>query len=214
MNFRYPIFVDLTGKRCLLTGEGTEIAAKVRGLVASGARVLYVNLHAEAEIGDLAAKGIIEWRRKKFAPHDLEGCFLVISSLADNREVFRLAEERNILCNSADDPKHCRYIFGSVHRQGDVTVAVSTNGAAPALAVRMKQYFGREIGPEYGIFADLLKQAREEIKSRIPDFAARRELWYRIVDSDALEQIRAGNIGAAKGIMRELIEGWGDKRQT
>lgn len=206
MNFRYPIFLDLTGKRCLVTGEGGEVATKIRELVASGAKVLYVNPRAEAEIADLAAKGTIEWRAGEFAAPDLNGCFLVITALADNSEIFRLAEERNIFCNAADDPEHCRFIFGSVHRQGDLTMAVSTNGAAPALAVRVRQRLEREFGPEYSAFIDLLKQVREAIKSRIPEFPARREIWYRIVDSSALENIRAGKTEEARAIIRSIFE--------
>lgn len=206
MNFHYPVFLDLTGKRCLVIGEGAELAAKIRDLVSSGARVLYVNPRAETAIARLAAQGAIEWRAGDFAASDLDGSFLVISALADNAEVFRLAEERNILCNSTDDPKHCRFIFPSTHRQKDFTIAISTNGAAPAFAVRMKQRFQREIGPEYGILVDLLKEIRGEIKRRIPDFPRRRELWYRIIDSDILEKIRAGNIEGARGEIREWID--------
>lgn len=206
MHFRYPIFLDLSGKRCLVTGEGGELAGKVRELLTSGAEILYVNPRAEEVIADLAKKGVICWHARAFAPSDLDGCFLAISALPDNAEFFRLAEQRNVLCNAGDDPDHSRFIFGSVHRQGDFTIAVSTNGAAPALAVRTKQRFQQEIGPEYAVFVDMLKQVRGEIKRRIPDFASRRELWYRIVDSSALEEIRAGNAQGAREQIRELIE--------
>jgi siroheme synthase-like protein len=206
MHFRYPIFLDLSGKRCLVTGEHGELAAKVEQLLVSGAKVLYVNPRAAGVIADLAKKGVIDWQARPFAPADLDGCFLVLSALPDSAELFHLAEERNVLCNAADDPEHCRFIFGSTHRQGDFTIAASTNGAAPALAVRLKERFQREIGPEYAVFVDMLKQVRGEIKRRIPDFAARRELWYRMVDSSALEKIRAGNPQAAREQVRELIE--------
>lgn len=206
MNFRYPIFLDLTGKRCLVTGEGSEIAAKIRELAASGAKVLYVNRRADAEIAKMAANGTVEWRAGEFTASDLDGCFLAIAALADNTEIFRLAEEQNILCNSADDPRHCRFIFGSVHRQGDLTMAVSTNGAAPTLAVRARQKLEQEFGPEYGVFIDLLKQMRAAIKDRIPEFRARREIWYRIVDSNALENIRTGKIEEARAIIRSFFE--------
>jgi siroheme synthase-like protein len=187
MNFRYPIFLDLSGKKCLVIGEGPEIAAKVKALVDAGADVRHLNAG-------------------EFKPEDLDGCFLVITDQEDNSEVFRLAEAQSILCNAVDDPKHCRFIFGAVQRQGDLTVAVSTNGDAPALAVRIKERLQREIGPEYGELLELLKSVRPEIADRIPDFTARRELWYRIIDSHIPSLLRAGEREAAGQAIRRMIE--------
>ncbi len=206
MNFHYPIFLDLTGKRCLVVGEGAEMASKIRGLIEAGAEVLYVNPRASDEIAALARRGEMVWTAREFAPQDLDGCFLVIARLEDNSEIFRLAEERGVLCNAVDDPEHCRFIFGSVHRQGELTIAISTNGVAPALAVRLKERLQGEIGPEYAVLLELLQRIRAEIRARIPDFAKRRELWYRIIDSGALEKIRAGEIEEARRLIVGLIE--------
>ena len=206
MNFHYPIFLDLTGKRCLVVGEGAEMASKIRGLIEAGAEVLYVNPRASDEIAALAKRGEMVWAAREFAPQDLDDCFLMIARLEDNSEIFRLAEERGVLCNAVDDPEHCRFIFGSVHRQGELTIAISTNGVAPALAVRLKERLQREIGPEYAVLLELLQQIRAEIRARIPDFARRRELWYRIIDSGALEKIRAGEIEEARRLIVGLIE--------
>lgn len=185
MNFRYPIFLDLTGKKCLVLGDGPDITAKVQALRDAGA--------------------LVERRPRNFEPEDLLGCWLVITSLPDNSEVFRLCEERKILCNSVDDPAHCRFSFGAVHAQGDLTIAISTNGVAPALAVRLREKIQREIGPEHGEFLALLKEVRSEIAARIPDFNIRRELWYRIVDSNALELLRKHQSEAARAVIEGLI---------
>ncbi|HSU60339.1 MAG TPA: bifunctional precorrin-2 dehydrogenase/sirohydrochlorin ferrochelatase [Bryobacteraceae bacterium] len=187
MNFRYPVFLDLSGKNCLVIGEGQEIAAKAKALVEAGATVRHVN-------------------PREFQTADLEDCFLVITGQADNSEVFRLAEEKGILCNSVDDPEHCRFSFGAVHRQGDLTIAISTNGSAPALAVRLKEGLQNQIGPEYGELLGLLKTVRTEITTRIPDFTARRQLWYRIVDSEVLSLLRRGDREAASQAVRGMIE--------
>jgi siroheme synthase-like protein len=105
-----------------------------------------------------------------------------------------------------DDPPNCRFSFGSVHRQGDLTIAISTNGWAPAVAVRLRQWMEREIGPEYGALLELLKEVRPEIASRIPDFTMRRDLWYRIVDSDAVLKLRQGEGAEAAALVRRLID--------
>lgn len=206
VNFRYPIFLDLTGKRCLITGEGYEVAGKLQALVDAKAIVTYVNPRAEPRIQELASAGAIRWLAREFESSDLTGCFLVITDHEDNSEIFRLAEEQSILCNSVDDPEYCRFSFGSIHRRGELTIAISTNGWAPGLAVRLRERFEREIGPEYTSFLAVLKQVRPEITSRIADFGARRELWYRIVDSDALEMLRAGQLRAAEAVVRGLID--------
>jgi siroheme synthase-like protein len=205
VNFRYPIFLDLSGKRCVVTGEGAELAAKIQDLCSSGAEVIYIHPRADPIIAKLARSGVIEWRRRAFVPADLDGCFLVITASRTETEIFRLAESQNVLCNAVDDPSHCRFIFGSVYRSGDLTIAVSTNGAAPALAVRLRERFQRELGAEYGQFLELLKELRVEIKARIPDFARRRELWYRIIDSPALEELRVEGPEKARATIRGLI---------
>ena len=207
MNFRYPVFLDLAGKNCLVAGEGFEIAAKVKALVEASANVIYVNPRAEPKIEQLAQAGLIRWHARQFEPGDLSDCFLVISDLDDNSEVFRLAEEQQILCNAVDDPQNCRFSSGSILRRGDLTIAISTNGWAPALAVRLREQFEREIGPEYGEFLYLLQELRPEISSRFADFATRRELWYRIIDSDILAMLGRGDKEKAQQKMRAILEG-------
>lgn len=206
MNFRYPIFLDLTGKRCVVTGEGYEVAGKVRTLAEASANVFYINPEAVPDIRELAKNGAIRWEPRTFRPQDLDGCFLVITSCPNNAEIFRLAEEHRVLCNAVDDPKHCRYSYGSIHRQGDLTIGISTNGVAPAVAVRLKQRFQNEIGPEYKELLELLRQLRPEINRRISDFQKRKGLWYQIVDSEALTLLRAGQQGAAQDLIRQLVE--------
>ena len=206
MNFRFPVFLDLTGKNCLITGAGYEVPSKVQALVDASADVTYINPLADPKIEALAASGLIDWQRREFQADDLRDRFLVITDHEDNAEIFRMAEEQRVLCNSVDDPEHCRFSFGSLHRQGDLTIAISTNGWAPAVAVRLKERLQREVGPEYAGFLTLLKEFRPEITSRIGDFAARRALWYRIVDSDVLELLRHGQNEEAKAAVRQMLE--------
>jgi len=185
LNFRYPVFLNLAGKKCLVIGEHPELTAKIQALRDAGARV--------------------EWRPSVFQQGDLSDCFLVITSLPDNAEIFRLCEERKILCNAVDDPDHCRFSFGAVHRDGDLAIAISTNGVAPGLAVRLREQIQRSFGPEYGQFLALLREVRAEIAARIPEFTARRELWYRIIDSEALQLVRSDRLEAARALIQGLI---------
>lgn len=206
MNFRYPIYLDLTGKRCVVAGEGSEVAAKVKELVDASANVVYINSTAVSQIRELIDEGKLTWERRDFSPDDLHNCFLIVTSRPDNAEIFRLAEERRVLCNSVDDPKNCRFSHGSIHRQGDLTIGISTNGTAPALAVRLKEMLQREVGPEYGSLLDLLVQIRPEINARLKSVEARKNLWYRIVDSEVLALFRQGEDEQAKQLVHNMIE--------
>ncbi len=206
MNFRYPVFLDVAGKRCLVTGEGYEIPPKVSTLVLRGAQVVYVNPTAETSIAKLAEEGRLLWYRRLFRAEDLEGCLLVITDQEDNSEVFRLAEERNVLCNAADDPEFCRFSFGSVVSRDNLTLAISTNGIAPALAVRLRERLEEEIGQEYARFVGMLEMLRSEITHSLPDFAIRRALWYRLVDSEALTLLRQGRDQEAAELLRHLVD--------
>ena len=179
------MFLNLAGKKCVVIGEHPELAAKIQALRDAGARV--------------------EWRPSVFEPGDLSDCFLVITSLPDNAEIFRLCEERKILCNAVDDPDHCRFSFGAVHRDGDLAIAISTNGVAPGLAVRLREQIQRSFGPEYGQFLALLGEVRADIAARVPEFAARRKLWYRIIDSEALQLVRSDQLEAARALIQGLI---------
>lgn len=207
MNFRYPIFLDVAGKRCLVTGEGAEIPAKVRKLVQCGALVSYINPTADEPIAALAAVGEIEWHARHFESGDLDRCFLVITSDNHNAGIFRLAEERNILCNAVDDPAHCRFSFGSIVSRDDLMLAISTNGIAPALAVRIRERLEEEFGAEYAEFVAMLGELRPQIGRELPDFEKRRALWYRLVDSkEALDAIRRGQPEKARQLLRHLVD--------
>lgn len=206
LNFRYPVFLNVETKRCLIVGEGPELPAKIATLIARGAEVVYVNPAAVESIANLASEGKLVWHRRGFDPGDLDSCFLVIADREDNAELFRIAEARGVLCNAADDPEHCRFTFGSVLSRGPLTIGISTNGAAPALAVRLRQRLEREIGEEYAAFTEMLGELRGEIASSIRDFDTRRKLWYELIDSDALPLIRNGNPDGARRLLRALIE--------
>jgi precorrin-2 dehydrogenase / sirohydrochlorin ferrochelatase len=206
VNFRYPIFLDVRGQNCLVTGEGFEIAGKVEALVRASALVTYVNPTAVPSIEALAAANLIRWERRKFRTADLRHCFLVIADTEANPRIFRAAEKRRILCNCVDDPSNCRFSFGSIHRQGELTIAISTNGRAPAVAVRLKQQLQKEVGPEYAALLAMLKVVRPMITKSTLDFEARRKLWYQIVDSPILNLLKDQQWETAGTTLFELMD--------
>jgi siroheme synthase-like protein len=188
MGFVYPVTLRVQGKLCLVLGTGEE---------------------AERKAAQLASAGAIVRHESAFSPKILDGVFLAIltgQEPAINARVFEECETRGILINCLDDSPHCRFAFPSIHRQGDLTIAVSTNGACPALAVRIRESLGRSFGPEYATFLTLCRLLRQRIKTAIPDFDRRRALWYRLVESPALDLLRAGSEDEARDLARKLVD--------
>ena len=189
MNFQYPVCLSLKGKRCLLIGNGYGADEKAHGMEDAGA--------------------VVE-RRPDYAEGSLAGFFLVIAATGDrglNGRIAAESERRGILFNAVDDPEHCGFILPAIHRQGDLVVAVSTGGRSPAVAVRLRDWIAREVGPEYELLVEMLGRLRQEVAARFPDFDERRRLWHRLAGSGALRLLREGRSREARELVRDLVEG-------
>ncbi len=200
----YPIFLSLQGRCCVVIGGGPVAAGKVRGLLEAGAAVTVISPELTPNLQALAAEAHIAYLQRGYRPGDLAEAFLVISATADravNEAVWEEANARNILINVVDDTPHCSFIAPAILRRGDLTLAISTSGKAPALAVQLRDWLDRFLGDEYAHFLELAGALREPLAERYPDFEQRRTLWYRLVNSDVLELLRQGDeIGARKRI--------------
>src|SRR5690606_23536852 len=123
-----------------------------------------------------------------------------------NRRAYHAAESRGILAQVVDDPPRCSFIMPSIIRRGGLTLAISTGGASPALAVRLTARLNEAIGVEYERFVELAGEIRPIIMDRIGDPDVRKRLWYRLVDSEALALLRDGRTAEAKALALRLIE--------
>lgn len=204
----YPVFLHLEDRPCLVIGGGSVAEQKVIGLLRAGARVTVVSPDPPPRVRELAAEGAVQIRRRGYEPGDLDGAFLVIVSVDDRaarHTVWQDAERQRVLINAVDDLPHCSFIAPATYQQGDLTVAVSTAGKSPALAVRVRNRIGALLGPEYGTFLTWLGDLRADVAARIPDTPARTALWYRIVDSDVIEFVRRGDLPGARRRLEQLI---------
>lgn len=209
MSALFPVMLDLRGWRCAVFGGGSMAEEKAGLFAGTGAHVVVIAEETTARLQQWAAAGAVEWRRRAPAPEDVTGFRLVISTLADreaNAAFAQAAERAGALFNAADDPQHCRFLLPSVHRQGDLVIAVSTSGKCPALAVRIREECARIFDRAYADFLAMAGELRPRIAETVREFSARRSLWYRIVDSPALGLLRAGRSGEARRVAEELIE--------
>ncbi len=204
----YPVFLDLRGRRAVVIGGGAVAEQKVHGLVGAGAHVTVVSTDVTPALGALARRNAIEHKRRPYRRGDLKGAWLAIAATDDrgtNGAVWAEAEQLGVPLNAVDDLEHCSFIAPAVHREGDITVAVSTAGKSPALAVRLRQRIARLVGRAEARLCELLGELRPGLAERVPDTPARTALWYRIVDSDVIDFVRRGDIEGARGRIAELV---------
>jgi len=206
----YPIFLnDLDQRRTVVLGGGIEAEHKVQALLDCDAMVTLIANDITPGLRSLAEELRIDWIRRDYRHGDLRGAFLVIATTADpelNAQIYAEAEGEDALINVPDDVEHCNFVAGSVVRRGSLVVSVSTSGSAPALAVRLREKLERELGPEYAELLDMLVELRKPLPRWVPDFGARRALWYKLVDSDLLDLLRQGRRDQARRRMREIVE--------
>jgi precorrin-2 dehydrogenase / sirohydrochlorin ferrochelatase len=204
----YPVYLSLDGRLSVVVGGSALAEEKVRGLLAAGSRVRAIAPEGTAGLAELAEEGRITHLARSFAPGDLEGAALAIVTEADpavRAAVFREAAAANVLVNTVDDLQHCHWIAPAIVRRGDLSIAISTSGSAPALAVRLRQQLERQVGPEHGRFLELAAAVRAPLGERVADFAERKERWYRLVDSDVLDLLRQGEDETARQRFREIL---------
>lgn len=205
----YPIFLNrLDDRRTVLIGGNHEAERKALELLGCGARITLIHPVLTRRLKELAETGRITWIPRKILPRDLEGAFLVIVaqfSGDQNRQIFEEAEERGILVNVMDDIPHCTFTFGSIVKRGALTLAISTSGAAPALAVRLRQRFEKEFGDEFEPFLELMQSLRAPMAATWPDFETRRKVWYRLIDSDILKLFRENRLEEALALTEEIV---------
>src|SRR3954468_7842992 len=160
----YIACLKLAGRRCLVVGGGEIGLEKVEGLLACDGDVTLISPDAVPALRDLAAEGSIAWERRAYSgPADLEGAFMVLASTHAtdiNIAVYKDAERRAMLVNVVDVPPLCNFILPAIVRTGPLAIAISTAGASPALAKRMKREISEMFGDDYARLAELLNDAR------------------------------------------------------
>jgi precorrin-2 dehydrogenase / sirohydrochlorin ferrochelatase len=179
----YMACIDLTGKSCLVVGGGTVALEKAHGLLDCGARLTVVAPQIGTELQALE----VEQVRRAYRTSDLDGRFLVVaatSTASVNRQVYDDAEARSLLCNVVDVPELCNLILPAVLRRDPIAVAVSTGGASPALAQRIRDDIGELIGPEHADLALRLRELRPWAKANLPTYEERREFFADLVAAE------------------------------
>jgi len=208
MTTYYPIYVELHEQPCIVIGGGKIAEGKVEGLLSAGAQVTIVSPDLTAHLHALVAQNQVRYIKRTYQSGDLAGAFMVICATDQteiNHQVWQEASTNRQLVNVVDDTPRCNFIAPAIFRKGDLNIAISTGGKAPALAVRLKERLQKEIGPQYERFLELSGQLREPLARNIPDFETRKKLWYELVDSDILELLSQDNEPAALDLISRVV---------
>jgi uroporphyrin-III C-methyltransferase / precorrin-2 dehydrogenase / sirohydrochlorin ferrochelatase len=185
-----PIFLKLTGRRCLLVGAGNVALEKIGSLLKTGLDLTVIAPEARPEIQRLATEGKLTWHRRPVKLNDLDGKFIVVSATNSpevNAAVYQGCIERNIICNSVDDIPNCDFYFGSVVSRGDLQIAISTAGESPALAQRLRREIDEQLPEDLGEWLENLGHLRREVLEIHPRGEARKALLHQLAQRQVCE---------------------------
>lgn len=209
---RYPMFVSLEGRHCLVVGAGQVGLRKIRSLAQCGASPLTIlePRRPDAALEDLAALPDVRLLRREFAESDLDGVFLAIAATGDpglNRRIAGLCRQKDILCNVIDAPEQGSFIVPSSVVRGDLTIAVSTGGASPALTKRIRKDLQERFGEEYAQFLTLLGRLRPAVLALGRTSGENAALFRALAGSRLLEALRREDRPLARSELTSLLPG-------
>lgn len=208
----------LGGRPCLVVGGGPVALEKVAGLLSCGAEVTVVAPDTVAEIRKLAEGKRITLHNRDYESSDVDGSRLVVAATSDtelNRRVHSDAEKRGVFVNVADVPELCTFILPAIVRNDPIAIAISTAGASPALAQRMKREVAEHFGSEYARLAVMLDEVRDWAKATLPTYGDRKEFFDAIVNGipDPIELLRAGDEEAVRSLITAAQEKFATARR-
>lgn len=205
---KYPIFLELGGKRVVLIGGGSVATRKAAVLAEAGARLVVVADHAGEVLIDLCAQYGIELIRAKYDKQYLGTASLVVAATSDetvNRQVYADCQALGILCNVVDDPPHCDFFVPAVVRRGDLQIAIGTEGNCPAYAGHLRKKLEKLFSEQHGHFLAELECLRRRIIDAVPNPADRKTLLGHLVDDDSFERFQADGADAWRAKAEETI---------
>ena len=212
MPFRYPVALELSGRRCVVTGGGREAERKARTLLEADATVVVIAPAVSDGIADLVRRGEITHIARRYRRGDLAGAFLVIAADSDRAasgSVFAEAEAGGVLCNAVDDVEHCHFAVPSIVRRGELLLAVSTGGRAPALAKRLRRRLTAQFGWQWEALVDVLGDVRAEtLPTKTVDFDTWAARWHDVLDreEELLALLEEGRIEEVRALVYNALK--------
>lgn len=189
----YPIYLDVTDKRCVVIGGGDVAERKVERLLEFGACVVVVGKNLTRTLEGMKQEGRIEHINADYTVNRIDGAFLVIGATDSddvNSAISRDAKQKGILVNIVDDPDKCDFILPSLFTRGDLLISISTGGKSPALAKKIRQEIEKHYGPEFRLLVSIMGTLREKLLKKGYSSDENKRLFESVVYSDILHHIQ------------------------
>jgi siroheme synthase-like protein len=204
----YPVYLNLAGKRCVILGGGTIAQGKIAALRRSGAAITLISPDATPGIQRAARRGEVEWLVRKYQAGDLAGAFIAVAATNVwhvNREIYEEADRLGVLLNVVDDPDLCSFIAPSIVKRGPVTLAISTGGASPALARKLRETLANDANLKWADLSGVLGRARKLVKEQ--RMVVDPDRWQCCITEELLQMAQRGQEEQAlKILMSRLLD--------
>jgi len=187
---KYPIFLELSGRRVVVIGAGAVAARKAKSLLDAGARLVIVADKIDDVLTSLCQGTNAELIKSKYSKDYLTGAVLAIAATGDrqlNRRIYKDCQELEILCNVVDEPQLCDFFVPAVVKRGDLQIAVCTEGHSPAYAGHIRKKLEQTFTDKHGEFLAELKTLRKRIIKDVSDPTDRKALLGQLVDDKSFE---------------------------
>ena len=189
-NAGYQISLDIQGRLCVVIGGDDEASEKVSRLLEGGAKVIVISPTLNTTLKKLAASAKIIHRGRHFRSTDTQDAFLVLNTLREDldlsKSLYELAKAEKFLVWSIDQAERSNFMMPAVVERGALRVAISTSGAAPALASTLRQNYETIFDEEFVQFLDWLGKIRESLHENEPNELRRREQLRAAVEGFSL----------------------------
>jgi len=187
---KYPIFLELAGRRVVIIGAGPVAVRKAQGLLAAGARLVVVAKHIDDMLTIQSQAANIELIRSAYSKDYLAGAVLVIAATNDqqlNERIYKDCQELEILCNVVDQPELCDFFIPAVVKRGDLQIVIGTEGHCPAYAGHIRKKLEQIFTDKHGEFLAELETIRERIIKHVVGPANRKALLGQLADDKSFE---------------------------
>ena len=199
----YPIFLNLSGRKCVVVGGGQVALRKVGVLLEHGAKIRVISPALCSELGQLVRSGEILVLDREYRVGDLKGALVAIAATNDRETNLKVAEEARknaVLINVVDNADNSDFIAPSYLRRGEITIAISTAGRSPALARKIRTRLEKNLGDEYAALALLIDEVRAEVRRQ--GIKVNGDAWQEALDLDLLSDlVRMGNNEEARDVL-------------
>lgn len=204
----YPIMMNLKGKKVIVIGGGKVAYQKLKGLENTGAKITIISPILSSQVEEWLKHQDAKWIPKEFEPPDIEKADFIFATTnnADVNHYIRKSKKAHQYLLQADCPEESDFISPSVVRRGKLTIAISTNGASPALAKKLKKELEEQFDESFACYVQFLEDARKKILKEIHDADLKKKCLNRLLDSIFYDLTMNGKTDERDALLQQIIK--------